>query len=50
VFIDEASRLCADALKRDQPDVGELARVYAMVGRTQGLSSSPAIQTAEKTL
>jgi hypothetical protein len=41
-FIDEASKLYADALTRDQAEISALVSVYALIGRMRVLSS-PAI-------
>ena len=46
-FIDEASRLYADALVHDQAEISALVSVYALVGRMRVLSSPAVIETAE---
>jgi hypothetical protein len=47
-FIDEASRLYADALVHDTSDVSKLVDLYALVGRMRILSSNEVIEAAEK--
>ena len=47
MFIDEASRLNADAQECDQPHVADLVRIYAMISM-RVLCSPPVIETAEK--
>ena len=46
-FIDEASKLYADALMHDQAEISALASVYALIGRMRVLSSPAVIETAE---
>jgi hypothetical protein len=46
-FIDEASRLYADALVHDQAEVAALVGVYALIGRMRVTSSSAVIEAAE---
>ena len=46
-FIDEASRLYADALVHDQAEVSALVGVYALIGRMRVVSSSAVIGQAE---
>ena len=46
-FIDEASKLYADALVHDQAEVSALVSVYALVSRMRVLSSSAVIERAE---
>lgn len=46
-FIDEASKLYADALVHDQAEVSALVSVYALIGRMRVLSSSDVIEKAE---
>jgi hypothetical protein len=48
LFIDEASRLCGDALEHNNPQVVELVRIYALVSRMRVLSSPPVIEAANK--
>lgn len=46
-FIDEASKLYADALVHDQAEVSALVSVYALISRMRVVSSSPVIDKAE---
>jgi hypothetical protein len=46
-FIDEASRLYADALVHDQAEVSALVGVYALIGRMRVVSSPAVIVSAE---
>jgi len=46
-FIDEASKLYADALVHDQAEVSALVSVYALIGRMRVISSSAVIEKAE---
>ncbi len=46
-FIDEASKLYADALTRDQAEISALVSVYALIGRMRVLSSPAIIEAAE---
>ena len=46
-FIDEASKLYADALVHDQAEVSALVSVYALISRMRVLSSSAVIEAAE---
>jgi hypothetical protein len=46
-FIDEASKLYADALVHDQGEVSALVSVYALIGRMRVLSNSAVIEKAE---
>ena len=46
-FIDEASRLYADALVHDQAEVSALVGVYALISRMRVTSSSAVIVSAE---
>jgi hypothetical protein len=46
-FIDEASRLYADALVHDQAEVSALVGVYALIGRMRIVSSSAVVVSAE---
>jgi hypothetical protein len=46
-FIDEASKLYADALVHDQAEVSALVSVYALVSRMRVVSSSAVIEKAE---
>jgi hypothetical protein len=47
-FIEEASRLYADALVKDKSEVSELVDLYALIGRMKILSSDEVIEAAEK--
>ena len=46
-FIDEASKLYADALVHDKAEVSALVRVYALISRMRVLSSPAVIEKAE---
>lgn len=46
-FIDEASRLYADALVHDKAEVSALVSVYALIGRMRVVSSSAVVEKAE---
>jgi hypothetical protein len=46
-FIDEASRLYADALVHDQAEIAALVSVYAPIGRMRVVSSPAIIEKAE---
>ena len=46
-FIDEASKLYADALVHDQAEVSALVSVYALISRMRVVSSSAVIGKAE---
>src|SRR5258707_11481379 len=46
-FIDEASKLYADALAHDQAEVSALVSIYALISRMRVLSSSAVIERAE---
>jgi hypothetical protein len=47
-FIDEASKLYADALAHDKAEVSALVSVYALISRMRVLSSSAVIDRAEE--
>jgi hypothetical protein len=47
-FIEEASRLYADALVNEQPEVSKLVDMYALIGRMKILSSDDVVSAAEK--
>jgi hypothetical protein len=47
-FIEEASRLYADALVNDKSEIPKLVDLYALVGRMKILSSDDVIEAAEK--
>ena len=46
-FIDEASKLYADALVHDEAEVSALVKVYALISRMRVLSSSAVVEKAE---
>jgi hypothetical protein len=46
-FIDEASKLYADALVHDEAEVSALVRVYALVSRMRVVSSPAVVEKAE---
>jgi hypothetical protein len=46
-FIDEASKLYADALVHDQAEVSALVSVYALISRMRVVSSSAVIEKAD---
>lgn len=48
-FVEEASRLYADALVRDESEIAELVRLYALVGRMRIVSSNDVVSAAERT-
>jgi hypothetical protein len=47
-FIEEASRLYADALVNDKSEIPKLVDLYALIGRMKILSSDEVIDAAEK--
>ena len=47
-FIEEASRLYADALVKDKSEISELVNLHALIGRMKILSSDDVIEAAEK--
>ena len=47
-FIEEASRLYADALVSEQSEIPALVNLYALVGRMRIVSSDEVVQAAEK--
>jgi len=47
-FIEEASRLYADALISDKSEVSKLVDMYALIGRMKILSSDEVVEAAEK--
>lgn len=47
-FIEEASRLYADALVNDKSEIPKLVDLYALIGRMKILSSDDVIEAAEK--
>ena len=46
-FIDESSKVYADALVRDQAEISALVSLYALIGRMRVLSSPAVIEKAE---
>lgn len=46
-FIEEASRLYADAFERDNPHISDLVNLYAQVSRMRVLSSSKVVESAD---
>jgi hypothetical protein len=46
-FIDEASKLYADALVHDQAEISALVSVYALISRMRVVSSTAVIEKAE---
>jgi hypothetical protein len=46
-FIDEASKLYADALAHDEAEVAALVSVYALISQMRVLSSSAVVEAAE---
>lgn len=49
-FIEEASRLYADALVSDKSEVSSLVDLYALIGRMRILSSDEVVEAAEKAI
>jgi hypothetical protein len=47
-FIEEASRLYADSLVHDTPDVSQLIRLYVMISRMRVLASTRIVEHADK--
>ena len=47
-FIEEASRLYADSLVHDTPDISQLIRLYVMISRMRILASTRIVQNADK--
>ncbi len=47
-FIEEASRLYADALVSDKSEISQLVNLYALVGRMRILSSDEVVHAAER--
>jgi type II secretory pathway pseudopilin PulG len=47
-FIEEASRLYADALTNDKAEISQLVGMYALVGRMKIISSDEVNEAAEK--
>lgn len=48
-FIEEASRLYADALINDQAEIPQLVGLYTLVGRMRIVSSNEVVHAAERT-
>ncbi|MDA9430216.1 hypothetical protein [Bradyrhizobium sp. CCBAU 51627] len=48
-FIEEASRLYADALVSDRAEIPQLVSLYTLVGRMRILSSGEVVHAAERT-
>ena len=48
-FIEEASRLYADALVSDQAEIPQLVNLYTLIGRMRILSSDEVVHAAERT-
>ena len=46
-FIEEASRLYADAFERDDPKISDLVNLYALVSRMRVLSSAKTVESAD---
>jgi hypothetical protein len=46
-FIEEASRLYADSLLHDAPDVGQLIRLYVLVSQMRAISSDEIVSNAD---
>jgi hypothetical protein len=47
-FIEEASKLYADSLVHDTPDVSQLITLYAMISKMRALSPTPVVENADK--
>lgn len=47
-FIEEASRLYADSLIHDTPDVSQLIRLYVLISRMRVLASPTIVEKADK--
>ena len=47
-FIEEASKLYADAFEHDQADVSKLVRLYALISRMRVLSAPQIIENADR--
>jgi hypothetical protein len=48
VFIEEASKLYADAWQSSQPQVSDLVHLYALISRMRVLSSSQVVDSADQ--
>jgi hypothetical protein len=49
-FVEEASKLYADSLVHDTPDVSQLIRLYAMISMMRALSPTTIVENADKLL
>ena len=47
-FVEEASKLYADSLVHDTPDVSQLVSLYAMISMMRALSPVPVVENADK--
>ena len=47
-FVEEASKLYADSLVHDTPDVSQLIRLYAMISMMRALSPTTIVEAADK--
>ena len=47
-FIEEASKLYADSLVHDNPDVSQLIRLYVMISRMRIISAPTTVERADK--
>ena len=47
-FIEEASKLYADSLVDDTPNVSQLITLYAMISKMRALSPTPVVENADK--
>ena len=47
-FIEEASKLYADSLVHETPDVSQLVRLYAMISMMRALSATTIVEAADK--
>lgn len=47
-FIEEASRLYADAFEHDEADLAKLVKLYSLIGKMRVLSSQEIIDIAER--
>ena len=50
VFIEEASKLHADSLVRETPEVSQLGRLYTMISLMRVVSSTRIVQDADKVI
>src|SRR5215475_2561040 len=49
-FIEEASKLYADALEHDTADTSKLVALYALVSRMRVMSSPPVVEKADRVM